>query len=60
MEKEGLMGPSSTWTYLINDSPDQFSNLPHMMKAASAMITGPLFTIRSIYKKIFGKNKITH
>ncbi|HEY9063296.1 MAG TPA: accessory Sec system translocase SecA2 [Pseudobacteroides sp.] len=57
MEKEGLLGPSSTWTYLINDSPDQFSNLPNLMKATSTMITGPLFTLKSIYKKIFARNK---
>lgn len=59
MEKEGLMGPSSTWTYLINDSPDQFSNLPHLVKAFSTMASGTLFSLSSIYRKIFGRKKVT-
>lgn len=52
MGKEGLEVPSSTWTYLINDSPEQFSNLQHLLKAASNYINKPLFTLRSIYKKL--------
>ncbi|KNY27523.1 accessory Sec system translocase SecA2 [Pseudobacteroides cellulosolvens] len=59
MEKEGLTGPSSTWTYLINDSPDQFSNLPHLVKAFSTRASGTLFSLSSIYKKIFGRKTIT-
>ncbi|MDP4180614.1 MAG: accessory Sec system translocase SecA2 [Bacillota bacterium] len=57
MDKEGLMSPASTWTYLINDSPDQFSNLPHLMKAFSTVVSGPLFSLSGIYKKLFRKNK---
>ncbi len=57
LEKEGLKGPSSTWTYLVSDSPDQFSNLPFMIKSFTTFISGPLFSIRSVYKRIFGKKK---
>ncbi|MCQ1529679.1 accessory Sec system translocase SecA2 [Lutispora saccharofermentans] len=46
-----LKGPSSTWTYLMNDSPDQFSRLPYLVKAASTYIKGTLFSVRSIFKK---------
>jgi preprotein translocase subunit SecA len=49
MEREGLKAPTSTWTYLINDNSDQFSNLAALMKAVSSAVKGPLFTIRSLY-----------
>lgn len=55
LEKEGLKGPSSTWTYLINDNPDQFSNLQLWFKVAATAISRPLFTVRSIYRHVFGK-----
>lgn len=48
-----LKGPSSTWTYLMNDSPDQFSRLPFLVKAASTYVKGTLFSVRSIFKKFF-------
>lgn len=35
LEKEGLQIPAATWTYLIDDSPAQFSNLTAIMKAAA-------------------------
>lgn len=57
MDKEGLKGPSSTWTYLINDSPDQFNNLPFLIKAFTNAISGPLFTVREICRRIFGEKK---
>lgn len=38
MAEAGLKGPSATWTYLINDSPDQYSRLPSLIKAAIAKI----------------------
>lgn len=47
LEKAGLKGPSATWTYLINDSPDQFSRLPFLAKLAVHYINRPLFTLRS-------------
>ncbi len=52
MEREGMKAPSATWTYLISDSPEQFSNLPFLMKAISNAVKGPLFTISSLSKKL--------
>ncbi|ABR49898.1 SecA DEAD domain protein [Alkaliphilus metalliredigens QYMF] len=48
IEKEKLKGPSSTWTYLISDSPNQFSRLPFIVK-------GVLFSLRSISNGIVRK-----
>lgn len=39
-EKENLLGPSATWTYLINDDPNQFSNLRAFFKAMANSIGG--------------------
>jgi len=38
MAESGLGSPSATWTYLINDSPNQFSRLPGLVKAAAKMM----------------------
>lgn len=55
VQKEGIQGPSSTWTYIINENPDQFSRIPALLKASSTMVKGSLFTIQSIYRRILGK-----
>ncbi|MCX7745859.1 MAG: accessory Sec system translocase SecA2 [Clostridia bacterium] len=55
MEKEGMKRPSATWTYLISDNPDQFSNLPFIIKAAVAAFSKPLTISQSIVKRIFGR-----
>nr|WP_211289783.1 accessory Sec system translocase SecA2 [Sporomusa silvacetica] len=55
MVKSGLKSPSSTWTYLINDSPNQFSRLPGLVKTASVMINRPFFSIQALYKRLFDK-----
>ncbi len=55
MDKEGLNGPSSTWTYLMNDNPDQFSKFQLWFKAAATAFSKPLFTVQSIYRLVFGK-----
>jgi preprotein translocase subunit SecA len=59
VDKEGLKGPSSTWTYLVNDSPGQFSRLPLLIKSVSTYVGGTLFSISSICKRIAGKSKRT-
>ncbi|MHB8127210.1 MAG: accessory Sec system translocase SecA2 [Desulfitobacteriaceae bacterium] len=55
MDNERLKGPSSTWTYLMNDNPDQFNNLQLWFKAAATAISRPRFTVKSIYRLILGK-----
>lgn len=56
MEKEGLKSPSSTWTYLVNESASQFSSLPRLIKAASTAINGPLFSVSSFCRRVFKGN----
>ena len=58
LDKEGLKGPSSTWTYLINDDPfrDQLSmvlggNVAFAAGAALPFTTGPLLILWGLYKK---------
>jgi preprotein translocase subunit SecA len=55
LDKEGLNGPSSTWTYLIDDNPDQFNNFQLWFKAVATAITKPLFTLESMYRLILGR-----
>lgn len=50
-----LKGPSSTWTYLMQDSHNQFSRLPYLFETASTHIKGTLFSLKSIYNKIMKK-----
>ncbi len=60
LDKEGLKGPSSTWTYLINDDPfrDQLSmalggNVAFAAGAALPFTTGPLLILWGLYKRYF-------
>ena len=53
LEQEGLTGPSSTWTYLISDSSDQFSSLPRLVKAATATMGRTFNKLNSTYRDIF-------
>jgi preprotein translocase subunit SecA len=57
MEREGLKRPSSTWTYLVNDCPDQYSRLPELLKGVVAVMRGPLFSASAIYSWLFKKRK---
>ena len=58
LDKEGLRGPSSTWTYLINDDPfrDQLSmalggNVAFAAGAALPFTTGPLLILWGLYNR---------
>lgn len=57
MEKEGLLGPASTWTFLLNESTDQFSRIPQMIKAVSKAFTGTLFNLRGLYRRLAARLK---
>lgn len=56
-EKAGIKGPSSTWTYLINENPEQFSRLPALVKASSNMIRGTVFSVQSVLNRLIRKGK---
>jgi Preprotein translocase subunit SecA (ATPase, RNA helicase) len=57
MEKEGLLGGTTTWTYLIDESSDQFSRLPYLVGAVSNQIRGAVFSISDSLKKLFRSKK---
>ena len=58
LDQEGLRGPSSTWTYLINDDPfrDQLAmalggNVAFAAGAALPFTTGPLLILWGLYRR---------
>ena len=57
LDKEGVKGPASTWTYLINDSPDQFTNLSFFLRAAGTALSRPLVAAQSLYNRLFLEKK---
>ncbi len=52
MASAGLKGPSSTWTYLINDSSDQFSSAHRIIKTAVNTVIRPVAAIKKFIKGI--------
>lgn len=57
MEKEGLTGATTTWTYTISESASQFSRIPHLMRSMSNRANGAIFTVQGIYRKLNRKIK---
>ncbi|MFZ2053475.1 MAG: accessory Sec system translocase SecA2 [Candidatus Aminicenantales bacterium] len=62
LEAEGRKGPSSTWTYLVNE--DQFGFGIEMIQgknigfaAGAALYAGPLFIITLLFSKLFKKKR---
>jgi preprotein translocase subunit SecA len=56
LEKEGLRGPSSTWTYLINDDPFRQQLGIQLagstgFAAAAALYTGPILVLWGLYNR---------
>lgn len=48
MEREGLLGATTTWTYLINESAGQFSRIPQLIRSMTAPVQGTLFTAKGL------------
>lgn len=59
LAQEIVKGPSSTWTYLVNEKPDQFSSLPYLLKAMSTQARGTLVSAKGIYERLLGKRDRT-
>ncbi len=38
MEEAGLSAATTTWTYMINENPDQFSRIPSLVKSMSGVV----------------------
>jgi preprotein translocase subunit SecA len=60
LDKEGLRGPSSTWTYLVNDNPFEWlGSLSEMgnvgLGIAAGLYFGPVFAAQALYRKFFAK-----
>ncbi len=51
MEKEGLKGPSSTWTYLVSDSSEQFGMLKICSDPIMAAFNAPLLMGAAVYNR---------
>lgn len=60
MEKEGLKAPSSTWTYLIDDNPEQLGIIPMQMAfdPLSVILTTINLAFFGSKKFLFKKQKI--
>ncbi|RLB65299.1 MAG: accessory Sec system translocase SecA2 [Deltaproteobacteria bacterium] len=60
LDREGLAGPSATWTYLVNDDPFSWlgsiadlSNIGYGV--TTGLYFGGFFLARSLYRRLFGK-----
>ncbi len=51
MKSAGLIGATSTRTYMIDESKSQFRKIPHLIKSVSNRINGPVFTVQGLLKK---------
>jgi len=57
LEKEGLKAPSATWTYLINDSPEQLGIAPICRSPIAAALNAPLLVSLAIVNRFFRKTE---
>lgn len=52
MAAEGLLGATTTWTYMINESSTQFSRIPQIVKGMTTQVQGTLFTLRGLVDRV--------
>ncbi len=57
MKTAGLIGATSTRTYMIDESKSQFRKIPHLIKTMSNRINGPVFTFRGLIEKFTNRKK---
>ncbi|MCP4599968.1 MAG: accessory Sec system translocase SecA2 [Proteobacteria bacterium] len=61
VDEEGIKGPSSTWTYLVNDNPFQWTislTAPgNIGLSVGAGLWGGLFIIRSLYRRFINSKR---
>lgn len=55
MKQHGLMGATTTWTYMIDESASQFSRMPYLMQTMTTKIRGTVFTVQEILKRLSAK-----
>jgi preprotein translocase subunit SecA len=61
LDREGLRGPSSTWTYLVNDNPFEWvaglSAPGNIGLGVGAGVWGGLFVLKAVIEKLFGRKR---
>ncbi len=57
LEKEGLRAPTSTWTYIVDDRPDQLGINPITSNPIAAMVSLPLWAGAAIFFRFSKKSK---
>jgi len=61
LDREGLRGPSSTWTYLVNDNPFEWvvglSAPGNIGLGVGAGVWGGLFVLKAALEKLFGRRR---
>lgn len=54
LEDPGLVGPSTTWTYLMDESSDSYNLVSQISKGVGLVMGGTLFSIRTLAEKFKG------
>lgn len=57
MKSAGLIGATSTRTYMIDESKSQFRKKPQLNQPVSSSRTEPVFTVRGLLKKLKARKK---
>lgn len=57
MEKYGLTGATTTWTYMIDESAGQFSRVPHLVRNVTGKIRSTVFSVQRLLEKFSSKCK---
>ncbi|MEI6578572.1 MAG: accessory Sec system translocase SecA2 [Eubacteriales bacterium] len=52
MKAAGLIGATSTRTYMIDESNSQFRRIPQLLKTVSNRIDGTVFTVHGLFEKV--------
>ena len=52
MKEAGLTGATTTWTYILDESANQFSRIPNLVKSVSNNIRRTVFTIQKLFGKV--------
>lgn len=57
MNAAGLIGATSTRTYMIDESSSQFRRIPQLLKTVSNQINGTVFSVKGLFEKFRHRKK---